>query len=194
MSKKFEDIVKAAEKFDQEERDKGNSPPIILQQLLISYTKKICKQLKGDENLALIGAYLMDIKVRKAAREGRVEEHVEMSLRAAKKFLKKFNLSKEALDKIENIVKAHHGTVPYKCPEAEIVANADCFRFLHPKGAIFFLTSLGERSMEFSEALKYFEYKVEEKHGIISLDICKKEAEGYYKLLKKLIDLAKKPH
>ncbi len=186
-------IVKAAEKLDQEERKKGNSPPEILQELLIFYTKKICKELKADINLALIGAYLMDSKVGKAGREGRVEEHVGMGLQAAKKFLKKFNLPKKLQDKIENIIEAHHGTVPYKCPEAEIVANADCFRFLHPKGAVFFLTNLGEKGMKFPEALKYFEYKVEEKQKVISLDVCRKEAGEYYKLLRKLIDLTKKP-
>jgi HD superfamily phosphodiesterase len=187
-------IVKAARKFDQEEREKGNSPPEIHQDLLIKYTKKICEESKADVNLALIGAYLMDIKVGKAWREGRVEEHVEMGLRAARRFLKKFRLSKDIQDKIENIIQAHHGTIPYQSPEAEIVANADCFRFLHPKGATYFLTSLGKRGLKFSEALKYFEYKVEEKHNTISLDICKEEAEEYYKLLKKLISLAKKSY
>ncbi len=186
-------VVKAAEKLDQEERKKGNSPPEILQEILIGYTKKISRKLKADENLALVGAYLMDIKIGQAIKEKRVEEHVEMSLKAAKQFLKKFNLTKEVWGKIENIIKAHHGTVPYKCLEAEIVANADCFKFLHPKGAMFFFTNLGERGREFSESLKYFEYKVEEKQKTISLDICKKEAEEYYKLLRRLIDLSKKP-
>jgi len=185
-------VVKAAEKFDREERKKGNSPPEILQELLIEYTKKICRKLKADEDLALVGAYLMDIKIGQAIRERKVEEHVEMSLKAAKKFVKKFNLPKETWDKIKNIIRAHHGTVPYKCLEAEIVANADCFKFLHPKGAMFFLTNLGERGREFSESLKYFENKVEEKQKTISLGVCRKEAKEYYKLLRKLIDLAKK--
>ncbi len=185
-------IVRAAEKLDREERKKGNSPPPILQQLLITKTKEICKKLKADQDLALIDAYLMDIKVGRALREGRIKDHVKMSLEAAKRFLKKFNLTKETQNKIENIINAHHGTVPYKCLEAEIVANADCFKFLHPRGAFFFLTDLGKREMSFSEALSYFEQKIEEKRKIISLEACKREADEYYRLLKKLINLTRK--
>jgi len=191
MKKNMDNVIKAAEKFDDEERKKDNSPPLIFQEILIGKTKEICKKLKADEDLALIGAYLMDIKIGQALREGRVKDHVEMSLNSARDFLKSFDLSKEIQGKIENIIQAHHGSVPYQSLEAEIVANADCFKFLHPKGAVFFLTNLGKRGLSFFELLDYFEQKVEEKHKIISLDICKKEAEGYYKLLRNLADLAR---
>lgn len=193
MSEKLENIVKAAEKFDQEERKKGNSPPLIQQKLFISKVKEFCQKLGADEGLALVGAYLMDIKIGQAVRERRIKDHIEMSLQAARDFLKKFSLSRKTLDKIENIIKAHHATIPYKCPEAEIVANADCFKFLHPRGATLFLVTLGKRGSSFKEALDYLEQKVEEKHKVISLDVCRKEANEYYRLLKKLISLAKKP-
>lgn len=188
---KLKDIVKAALDFDSEERERGNSPPLVLQEVLVEKTRELCRKLGADENLALISAYLMDIKIGQAIREGRVKDHIEMSFKAAEEFLKKFNLPKDILNKIENIIKSHHGNIPYGCLEAEIVANADCFKFLHPKAATFFLTDLGKRDYTFPEALDYFEKKIEEKHKIISLDICKKEAEEYYKLLHKLVDLAK---
>jgi HD superfamily phosphodiesterase len=184
-------VVKSVKKLDQEERRKDNSPPLVFQELLIKKTKKLCRQLKADENLALVGAYLMDIKIGQAFREGRVTDHVRMSLKAARSFLTKFDLSKEIQEKIENIIQSHHKTVPYQSLEAEIVANADCFKFLHPKGAIFFLTNLGKRGLKFPEALDYFEKKIEEKKKIISLKICQQEAEKYYQLLRALISSAR---
>lgn len=189
---KIENIVKAAEKLDLKERKKGNSPPQILQDLLIEKTRDLCKRLKADQNIALIGAYLMDIKIGQALRENRIKDHIEISLQFARIFFNKYNLPSEIQKKVEHVMRAHHGQIPYESIEAEIVANADCFKFLHPKGAIFFLTDLGSRNMSFDEALNYFERKIEEKHKIISLDVCEEEAERYYKLLRELVDLAKR--
>lgn len=189
----MKNIVKAAEKFDLEERKKGNSPPQIFQDLLINKTEELCKKLGADKEIACIGAYLMDIKIGQALREGRVQDHIRLSLQAARKFLGKYNLSGDIQEKIENIIESHHMAIPCKSLEAEIVANADCFKFLHPKGAIFFLTDLGKRDMPFLEALNYFEQKVEEKYKIVSLNVCKKEVEKYYLLLRELINLARQP-
>jgi hypothetical protein len=41
--------------------------------------------------------------------------------------------------------------------------------------------------MTFEQALEMSEKKLDEKWGIVSLDICKKELEPYYKILKQLI-------
>ncbi|HUW21291.1 MAG TPA: hypothetical protein VMW41_01350 [Candidatus Bathyarchaeia archaeon] len=185
-------IIKAVQRFDKQEREKDNSPPLILQQILIDKTKKLCQKAGADENIALIGAYLMDIKVGQALREGRIQDHINMSLQAGRDFLGKFNLPEQLVKKIENIIEAHHASVPYESLEAEIVANADCFKFLHPRGAIFFLTDLGRRKMEFDQVLDYFETKIEEKNKIISLDVCKHEAERYYRMLKNLVSSSRK--
>lgn len=135
----------------------------------------------------------MDIKLGQALKEGRIQDHVKMSVDATREFLEQFDLGKKEKDKILNCVEAHHGTVPYTCLEAEICANADCYRFLHPKGFLVFMHMLGKREGSFEKALRYAEEKLEEKYKIISLDICKKETDEYYRLLKKLINLVKKP-
>ncbi len=83
---------------------------------------------------------------------------------ATKIFLEKYPLTKEEQKKIINCVEAHHKGVKFNCVEAEICANADCYRFLHPK--------------------------MNEKHKILSLDICKKELEPYYQEFKKLFEKA----
>jgi len=114
-----------------------------------------------------------------------------MGVKATKEFLKRFDLDEETKEKIINCVEAHHGQVPYICKEAEIVANADCYRFLHPQGFFSLISWCGEGNLKFEEMLALAEAKLDEKYNILSLDICKKELEPYYYKLKDLIKKAK---
>ncbi|MFH1508612.1 MAG: hypothetical protein ABIE68_00365 [bacterium] len=133
------------------------------------------------------GIALMDIKLGQALKEKRLSEHVAMSVDASKVFIHKFNLDKETENKIINCVEAHHKDVNFNCLEAEICANADCYRFIHPKGFFAYLVLLGKRSDDFFDCLDQVENKLDEKINILSLDICKEELNDYYKTLKKFI-------
>jgi hypothetical protein len=76
----------------------------------------------------------MDLKLGQAFKEGRSQDHVQMSVDAVRVFLDRFDdLDTSKKEKIINCVEAHHKDVPFTCIEAEICANADCYRFLHPK-------------------------------------------------------------
>jgi hypothetical protein len=88
-------------------------------------------------------------------------------------------------------VEAHHGTIPYTCIEAEICANADCYRFISPKGVFGYFTTLGKRPLDFLACLDEAEKKLDEKYAILSLDICKSELEPYYQTFKEYIKLSR---
>lgn len=153
---------------------------------------ELAKALEADENIVHIGVCLMDLKLGQAIKEGKVKEHVKMSVDASKEFLEKFDLSEEEKKKIMNCVEAHHGTIPFICKEAEICANADCYRFIHPKGVFEFMSVLSKRLDDKDERLNQLEAKLEEKHNTLSLGMCKKELEEYYQMFKKLIADARK--
>jgi hypothetical protein len=53
------------------------------------------------------------------------------------------------------------------------------------------LFEVAKMGMEIDEILNILEAKLDEKYKILSLDICKKELEKYYRQLKKLIKIAK---
>jgi hypothetical protein len=88
-------------------------------------------------------------------------------------------------------VEAHHGQVPYTCIEAEICANADCYRFISPKGVLSYLTVLGKRHDDFTICLNEVEKKLDEKYSILSLDLCKQELEPWYQTFKTAIQQSK---
>ena len=181
------DLVAKARNYALAEIEKYGTP--LLTHFDISEKKAIelAKKIKADETIVRVGISLMDLKLGQALKENRLQEHVRMSVEAARLFLEKFGLDKEKEDKIINCIEAHHRDIEFTCIEAEICANADCYRFIHPRGFFAYLTLLGKRCDNFDDCLNQAEMKLDEKNNILSLETCKRELGDYYVTLKKFI-------
>lgn len=149
--------------------------------------QQLAVELKADKDIVLLGTMLMDLKIGQCIKENRLLEHVQESVLAAQEFLKQFNLTEEVYKKIISCIESHHGVTNYFCLEAEICANADCYRFLSPAGFFHGFMVYNGRGLNFQEVLAQLEKKIEEKHNILSLNICRAELEDYYLTFKKLI-------
>lgn len=185
-------IIKEAREYAISEINKFGFPTLINFEITEKKGIKLAKKLKVDKDIVLLGVYLMDIKLGQAFKENKLSEHVKIGVEATREFLNKYKIDEQLKEKIINCVEAHHKDVPFTCIEAEICANADCYRFIHPKGFFSTLTSLGKRGLDFAECLKKAEEKLDEKYNILSLDICKKELNKYYKIFKRFIEKARK--
>ncbi len=185
------DIVQEAKKFAQSEIKKFGAPNLTHFEIAEKKALELATKLKCNQTIVLVGVYLMDLKIGEALKQNRLSEHVKMSAVATKKFLERYDINSEVKNKIINCVEAHHSQVPFICKEAEIVANADCYRFIHPKGVLAFLMMLGKRNMELPEALNYVEEKLDEKWEILSLEICEKELEHHYRAFKNFLKAAR---
>ncbi len=187
------ELVDAALKFAREQIDQYGLPPQHFLNLSIEKGKEIAKLLQADENAVVVGLYLKDCKLGEAYSSNRAQEHVAMGVEASKIFLQPFNLNQKTIDTLLNCVAAHHGAVPYTSLEAEIVANADCYPFIHPIGVIYYIGMLGKRGLNHNEIIDGVEAKLEEKHAIMSLPYVKKQLEPHYQILKKLFQTARTP-
>jgi hypothetical protein len=181
-----EKIAKAAVQYAYAETEKYGLPTKLHLDLSIQKGIEIAKMLKTDNNIVIVGVALMDIKLGEAFTTKRQPEHVKMSADATQIFLGQFDIDKDSRAKVINCVEAHHGAVPFSCLEAEIVANADCYRFVHPKGVLHFIGTLTKRNLSFKEIIDGAEAKLEEKNKILSLPYCKKELGPYYVAFKKM--------
>lgn len=141
--------------------------------------------LGANANLVSIGVTMMDIKLGQAFHEKRVKDHVVMSMQATREFLSSFHLSQTEQENILNAVEAHHGGIPFRSIESEICANADCYKFIHPKGVFIYLTILGKRMADYRACLDQAEAKMDEKIEILSLPIAKGELQVFYEVFKK---------
>ncbi len=185
------DIIQEARKYAISEIEKFGTP--ILPHFKISENRAIelAEKLNANKKIIQVGICLMDLKLGQALKENKLSEHVTMSVESSKEFLDKFDIDDSEKDKIINCIEAHHKTVPFRYIEAEICANADCYRFIHPRGFFAYLALLGKRYSSFEDCLNQAEKKLDEKYEILSLDICKDELEGFYKTFKKLIKEAR---
>jgi hypothetical protein len=132
----LDQIIEIARQTALEEIHKFNSPPLILIEISNQAGQKITALLKADSQLVMLGTLL--------------ESH---------------NLPKNQLDIVLNCIEGHHKNVEWKSFEAEICANADCYRFLTPRGIIAFLVQIGSFKMTVDESIKLALFKVEEKMG-----------------------------
>ena len=134
---------------------------------------------------------LMDLKIGECLQEGKLDEHVMRSAQVAKEFLQQFDLGHDILQKIIACIESHHGKEKYSSLEAEICANADCYRFLHPRGFLAGVILFGGEESNLDAVLALTDSKLDEKYSTLSLDICKQELEPYYEEFKKLIAKSK---
>jgi hypothetical protein len=151
--------------------------------------QNLAKKIKANRDIVMLGCILMDIKLGEAAKDGQRELHTQLGAEAGNKFLNNFELDRRTRNAIINCIEAHHATVPFTCKEAEICANADCYRFIHPLGFFAYLNSQGSDRRTFLECIDKSEAKLDEKYKILSIDICKRELDPYYHQLKGLIKI-----
>ena len=186
-----EELISKAREFALSESKKYGSP--IYEHIVLAedVARRLAEKLGADIEVATIGALLMDIKQGEALRTGRVPEHAQMSADAAVTFLVEQGASEDIIDKVEACALYHHGTEKYPYIEAEIAANTDCYRFLHPKGFLNITMKVnGIIGEDTAKCFEFIDSKLDEKHAILSLDVAKAELEEYYQSSKEYIRLA----
>ena len=187
----LEEVIEAADKLLVSEIKKYKTgPPRFLFDAANQKGKELAEKYKVDVDIVQVGTRLMDLKLGEAMANKKPKEHIEMSVEAAKEFLSQYDLDKEVVDKIVNCVEGHHGTTKWICKEAEICANADCYKFLQVRTWMAFFNYLGKRDTTFDEDLRYAEEKADEKWNVLSLEIPKKELEPQYKMIKEMVKKA----
>ncbi len=185
------EIAAMAEQYARNEIKQHNVPEMMHYEISLEKGIWLAQRLGADLEIVKIGISFMDLKLGQAFKENRIPDHVKMSIESAKQFLAQHNVDPVAQSNIINCIEAHHGNLPFETLEAEICANADCYRFLHPKGIFFYFTVLGRRLGNFKDALTQVENKMDEKYKIVSLQIVKDELFPVYDSMKKYFQWSK---
>jgi len=183
----MKDIIEKALKFALKDIEKYGSPQDSLFNSVNHEGQRLAKLLKADENVVMLGTILMDCKLGEAISQNKIKEHSQMSAMAAREFLSKNGVQEDIIKKVEDCALYHHGIDKYPCIEAEICTNADCYKFLLPKNIFSFIAGVRARNdLSYEDTIKFAYDKMEEKRKALSLDICIKELDPYYKMFKQL--------
>ena len=191
MHEETTDFRKAIQLVTQtalDEIEKYGTPSVLNFETANRIGQELAEKHNVHKETVLLGTMLMDIKIGECLKEDKLDEHIDRSMQEAKRLLTTIPFSKEDLDKVLNCIEAHHAQVPFTCKEAEIVANADCYRFLLPKNALYFFHELMAAGKTTEDAAAFTAQKVQEKHDIMSLPDCKQQLEPNYQALMEVLN------
>ncbi|MBN1155988.1 hypothetical protein JXA85_00085 [Candidatus Woesearchaeota archaeon] len=181
-------LVKESKRLMKQQTEKNKSPAWLLTEIAVTKGKELSRKYEVSEELVVSSLYLAHLVFDKEF-SGRIQRgHTRSSAALARKYLDKWKVSEKKQKIILNAVEAHHDHVPTKSLVAEVVKNADCFKFVTVKGCIIFLHELGLRKTPFKKSVNYVLRKMNQKKKLLTLKDCKREAE---KNCRKIIEIFK---
>jgi DNA mismatch repair ATPase MutL len=184
-------MAQDAEIYARKEIEKYGLPSMFHFDLSLQKGLWLAEKMNANTDLVKAGISFMDLKLGEAFKNGVQKEHVKMSSEATQEFLSHYDLDEKEKEILINSVEAHHGSINYNSIEAEICANADCYRFVHPKGVFYYFTTLSKRYSDFESIINQIETKLNEKINIASIPIVKEELSSYYNTLIDYINLCR---
>lgn len=159
------------------------SPGILLNQLGEEKLAQLLTRYPNHNSNALwIGAYLADMFITEAIQTGDITKHVPMALNYAKEIIAKEGISDVDAQIILELIATHHGG-EQKHLESKLFKNADCFKFLLPRGVFHIFSSYYKPATPegFAKGMQYAMFKVEEKYRLVDLDEeLMREAKEFY--------------
>lgn len=179
-------IVLAAKKFMLAQTKKNKVPAWPLTEIAVNKAKELFRYYpKVNKQVVLTALYLAHTHFGILRRQQR--GHSFKSAVLARKFLVKHNVAENFISKVINAIEAHHGHVPTVSLEAELMKNAEAFKFLTLAGALVMLHDCGVRGWSYAKARTYTLFKMEQKYKLVTFPRCKKEAVKARGLIKKIL-------
>ncbi|OGN28091.1 MAG: hypothetical protein A3A33_04095 [Candidatus Yanofskybacteria bacterium RIFCSPLOWO2_01_FULL_49_25] len=180
-------LIQKSRDLMKRQTKKNGAPAWALTELAVRKGKELAKRCGVDEELVVVSPYLAHVVFSKKPKNDIQRHHPKLSSKFARTYLQRWKIDASRQEIICNAIEAHHGHVPIKSREAEVMKNAECFKFLTLEGIILFFHDLGMRGMNIDEAVDYIRYKVRQKFGYLTLSVCKQEARKNKKQIDTLL-------
>lgn len=182
------DIVKLSRELMYNQTQINKAPAWRLTELAISKGTELAKKYNKDERLILVSLYLAHT-IFSPIWAGEIQkEHPKLSADFSKKYLNEWEVPKAEQSIILNSIEAHHNNVETETEIAEIVKNAECFKFVTIEGSLIWLHELGLRQIPYEEAKNKVIKKMEQKRKLLTIEECIEEAEKNCKQIIKLFE------
>ena len=170
-------IVEKSKNLMFEQTKLNKAPAWELTEIAIEKGSELSKEYAVDERLVLTSLYLAHTVFSPVWKDQTQENHPKLSSEFVKTYLDEWEVNKSDQKIILNSIEAHHDDVPMESKIAEVVRNAEGFKFLTVTGALVLLHNLGARQTPYKEAASKVLEKMEQKKSLLTLDSCIEEAE-----------------
>jgi hypothetical protein len=189
-----EDIVKLSKELMQDSTKKNGAPPWSLTEIAISKAIELseeCNLTEHEKELVLTSLYLSHIvftdkfegesaKIRR--------QHPNLSAELAEKYLNKWGVSEDDSFIILNAIRSHHAGTEMKSKVAEVMRNAECFKFVTLKGSLIWFHELGRRGRSYEDSVDKVINKMEQKRNLLTFPSSIKEAENNCIRIREIFD------
>jgi len=172
----------------QNQTKKNKSPAWLLTELAVRKGRELAQKYNVDETLVVTSLYLAHTVFDWVWKGDTQKNHPKLSSEFVKKHLDRWGVEKMEREIILNSIEAHHGDVKTLSRIAEIVKNAECFKFVTVEGSLIWLHELGMRQVPYKEAVAKVIHKMEQKKSLLTLDDCIIEADENCKKILNLFD------
>ena len=157
---------------------KNRAPPWPLTELAVKKGKELAARHRADSRLVVAALYLAHTVFDETPRSETQRDHVRLSAAFAEQRLIEWDVPARERAIILNAIRAHHAKEPMQSKEAEVVRNAECFKFLSVDAASAFLDDLARRGMSRADAVAYFREKIAQKRALLTFEECMREADA----------------
>jgi HD superfamily phosphodiesterase len=182
------EIVKLSKAIMLEQTRKNKSPVWQLTEIAIDKGKELSKIYNVDERLVLTSLYLAHTIFSPVWKDETQKNHPKLSSEFAVKYLDQWNVKEKDKEIIINAIESHHNKVEPKSKTAEVVKNAECFKFVTLKGCLIYFHELGLRGIDYKESVHRVLYKMQSKRNLLTLDKCIREADKNCKEIMKVFN------
>lgn len=183
----MKEVVSRARELARQQYEKNHAPAWGLTELAVKKGEFLAKKHGVNAELVIVALYVAHT-VFDEQRAGEVQSnHCHLSAEFVKPYLLEWRIGENDQRVILNAIEAHHDAVPTDSKEAEVMKNAECFKFLTLEGTSIFLADLRRRGMTHDEAAEYAMDKMNQKFSFLTLEDCKQEAERNRGLILKVL-------
>jgi hypothetical protein len=169
-------IVEESRKLMRKQTLKNRSPAWLLTELAVAKGRELSRKYKVDERLVCASLYLAHTVFDREVNGPVQRRHPQLSSCFAKRHLDRWGVAAKEKGIILNSIEAHHAKVPTKSLTAEVVKNAECFKFVTLKGCLILLHEEGLRGVRLEDSVDYVLYKMNQKRKLLTLKDCITEA------------------
>ncbi len=169
-------LIEQSKELMQERTEKNKAPAWPLTEIAVEKGRELAKRYDVDEELIISALYLAHT-VFDPIWKGEIQKnHHHLSANYVKVYLDKWGVDQSDQNIIINAIEAHSGQIETETREAEIVKNAECYKFITKKGAQIYFEELKKRGETEEEAKKKVIIKMEQKRKLLTLPECIEEA------------------
>jgi hypothetical protein len=146
------------------------APGEVLNAITDKKLSEIARGYPHNHDALWVGAYLADLFITEAKATGDITKHVAMALAYAQKVITEEKIPDNEAEILLELIATHHGG-EQKHIESKLYKNADCFKFLDPKGVFHIFSATYDGTQKgFEEAIQYTMFKVDEKFSLVDLN------------------------